>query len=137
MIDQHLSDSYRAASYIVDAPDGPITIRVDQPNAGLDELLSASGVTEWAFVTAWNPGSMHLPPAENQRNNSDLLERATSQGYTALTGIGVGDDGEWPPEPSFLILGIPLVAAVELGRFYRQRAIIAGSYGEAPELVWC
>ena len=137
MTDNDLAANYRATSYIVDAPGGAVAIRIGGSSAPLDAVLDTLGADRWAFVTAWNPGSMRLPEAENRRCNADLLERIGRLGYAALPGRGVGDSGEWPAEESFLIAGIPLDDALALGRFYRQRAIVAGRRGEAAGLFWC
>jgi hypothetical protein len=137
MNNRELAAAYRATSYIVDAPRGALAIRIGRADPALDALLDGLGADGWAFITAWNPGSMRLPPAENARNNADLLDRIARLGHAVLTGRGVGDDGRWPAEESFFIAGIPAADAVELGRYYRQRAIVVGRRGEAPELAWC
>jgi hypothetical protein len=133
-----LDDHYRNTTYLVHLPpQGSIPVRIGEINDLLDRLLTHLGVREWAFITAWNPGSFILPPLENARNNSDLLERLTKMGYIALPGVGVGDEGDWTPEESFFIPGIARDEAIYLGRFYRQRAIVVGRVGEGAELVWC
>lgn len=137
MTDHELAERYRATSYIVEAPGGAITIRIGRPNGELDHLLERMGADEWAFITAWNPNSLLLPPAENDRNNNDLRERLDRMGLRHVSGEGAGDDGEWPPERSFFIPGITRDEAVALGRRYGQRAIVAGRRGGAAELVWC
>jgi hypothetical protein len=137
MTDHELAEQYRATSYIVEAPGEAIAIRIGSASPALDALLDGMNATEWAFITAWNPGSMALPPAENERSNNDLRERIGRLGYETLPGAGEGDDGAWPAEKSFFIVGIPLREATELGRFYRQRAIVAGRRGGRAMLIWC
>jgi hypothetical protein len=132
-----LAHAYFRTTYIVEAPAGPIRLRIGERNGALDDLLAGSGVREWAFITAWNPGSFKLPPAENARNNADLEMRIGKGGYRFLPGEGVGDDGAWAPERSFLVLGIDQAKALALGRFYRQRAIVVGTAGGPPELIFC
>jgi Protein of unknown function (DUF3293) len=137
MTDRQLAEKYAGTSYIIEAPGGDVAIHVGRPSAVLDALLESLGAVDWAFITAWNPGSMRLPPAENERNNNDLLERIGRLGYEAIPGEGVGDDGDWPAERSFFVAGIPAGEAMALGRYYRQRAIVVGRRGGAPVLAWC
>lgn len=132
-----LEDAFRATSYIVSAPGGPILLRIGEKSPELDRLLAEYRVTEWAFITAYNPGSFQLPPRENERNNADLLERLQQHGYEVVPGEGVGDDGAWPPEQSFLVIGVDHDGAAAFGRWYRQRAVVVGCVGGVVHLIWC
>jgi len=132
-----LEEAYRRTSYDVRAPEGTIRLRIGERPAMLDALLERHGAETWAFITAWNPGSFRLPRAENERSNRDLQERLLRMGYTAIPGAGTGDDEAWEPEESFFVPGIPRTTALELGRFYRQMAIVAGTRGARVELLWC
>jgi hypothetical protein len=132
-----LAHHYLATSYRVDAPGGPLIIRVGLPDVALDALLDSLGARTWAFITAYNPGSVSFSAGENELNNRDLLGRLRSLGYQPLFGAGIGDDGTWPPEPSFFVAGIGEEDALRLGRRYRQLAVVAGRWGEAPRLLWC
>lgn len=132
-----LQEIYGRTSYNIHAPQGTIRLRIGEPSAALDALLEERGATTWAFITAWNPGSMRLPRMENERNNQDLLERLRRMGYDGIPGEGVGDDGSWEPEASFLVPELPPETALQLGRFYRQAAVVIGSRDLSPKLLWC
>ena len=58
-------------------------------------------------------------------------------GLPVLEGAGVGTGGDWPPEPSFLVLGIGAEAAVDIGRAFGQVAIVVGRRGEPARLRFC
>ncbi len=58
------------------------------------------------------------------------------RGLAALEGSGQGDAGDWPPEPSRLVLGIGEADAIALGRLFEQNAVLAGVRGQAARLVW-
>lgn len=54
----------------------------------------------------------------------------------SLPGFGQGADGDWTPEPSFLVLGIPLETAKFLAGKYSQNAFLWCPETAVPELVW-
>ncbi len=130
-----LWDSYRRTTFTVHGTP-PIAIRIGWNPRPLRRLLARHNCGEWTFVTAWNPASVPLTDAENARRNTALraeLERR----WTALAGVGAGEDASWTPEESFLVLGIPRAAAVAIGRKYGQLAIVHGTSHTAAELVPC
>src|SRR5262245_46336962 len=116
--------AYRNTSFFADTSGGRLCLRVGRASPELDELLAACDVRTWAYVTAFNPGSIPLSHEENEQRNQRLAREVESRGYTAFPGEGIGDDGQWPPERSLLILGIIRDDAIDLGREFGQRAIV-------------
>lgn len=135
-MDEALVRAYAEAVYWVFGPQGYIPLRAGERSAALEELLAHSGAGEWAFVTACNPGSELLSPAENDRR-VEALEAVLYGRYSTFRGAGVGTGGDWPPEPSLLILGISEEEALQLARRFGQNAIVSGTLGEPARLVWC
>jgi hypothetical protein len=129
-----LWDAYRRTTYVV-AVKNPILIRIGWNPRRLRHLLETHGVSEWAFITAWNPGSVTLPEAENARRNGALATDLRRR-WTLLEGQGVGDDGT-APEASYLVLGIGREAAVAAARKYGQLAIVCGTLETGAHLVAC
>lgn len=81
-------------------------------------------------------------PAEklstNVRNLTDTTRQIiAARGWTAFEGEGIGDNGTWPPEPSYLVLGICRPDAIALGHRFEQAAIVAGDAGGTAELILC
>jgi hypothetical protein len=136
-VDDELTEAYRQTSFRADTPRGPLCLRIGLPNPVLDALLESQGVRSWAYVTAWNPGSMRLSEDENVRRQHALEETLRRDGLIVFPGEGVGDDGRWPPEPSVLVLGISRADALALGQRFGQRAIVYGEAGKSPQLVSC
>ncbi len=132
-----LVPAYLSTTYRVDAPAGPLALRVGQRSAALDRLLRHRGLRAWAFVSACNPRSRRLPGWRNLARQRRLQALSTRLGLAALSGAGVGDDAAWPPEPSLLLMGIGRARACRLARLFGQNAIVAGRRGRPPELVWC
>jgi hypothetical protein len=137
MPDPGLESAYLATDYRVDAgPDGPFVLRIGDSCRDVDRLLARHGQSEWAFVTACNPESEQLTHPENERRMAELEAVCLFRGWTFYPGAGVSRDGTWPPEPSFLIVGVPEDEAVEVARHFGQNAILAGRVGEPARLVW-
>ena len=133
----HLMDAYRRTSFEAETPVGHLAIRVGQTCPPLDALLDMHGAHEWAFITACNPGSVPLADAENVTRMRDLRQAIAGRELTAFDGQGVPDRGDWQPEPSVLILGLPRQAALAIGRQFGQLAIVVGRRGEPARLVRC
>jgi hypothetical protein len=69
---ERLDRTYRATVYRVDGPCGRFGIRVDQTCPELDQLLAPHQAEAWAFVTAYNPGSVPTDDARNRQRQADL-----------------------------------------------------------------
>lgn len=137
MISHDLAAAYRATSYIVEMPDGGrLVVRCGEQSEALDRHLADLGVAEWAFVTACNPRSTRLDDAVNALRMARLDAVLRDRRLASLPGSGQGDAGDWPPEPSRLVLGIEEADAIALGRLFEQNAIVAGARGHAARLIW-
>ena len=135
MTNSQLFDAYRDTTFCADTPAGQLQIRIGQQHPELDALLEDHGMASWAYITAWNPRSEDIGQRENEANKAALLRDLA--GYRVFEGEGVGADGEWPPEPSFLVLGVTNADALKLGRKYGQNAIVLGRQGDTAELLGC
>jgi hypothetical protein len=136
-VPETLLEAYRKTAFNADTPRGRLSLRVGQRCRELDDLLTDHGVSTWAYVTAFNPGSMRLRDEENEARRHHLEAVVASLGVVSYAGEGVAADGGWSPEPSLLILGIARDDAVRLGRQYGQLAVVCGELGRAAELVLC
>ena len=134
MTDHPLKEAYETTDYRVG---DRFTIRCGERSPPLDALLAESGHDTWAFITAWNPGSIALDDAENRRRMTDLAGRIALLGLPMLEGEGLGTGGDWPSEPSLLVLGIGASEALALGREFGQVAVVIGRLGEPARLCFC
>jgi uncharacterized protein len=123
--------AYRTAHYVVRSPQ--IVIRIGEPNRALDELMGEANTA--AFITAANPKSEARSAEDNEFLLAALHTYVEAAGYAFVAGEGRDPKGEWPSEPSVLILGIARGEAVKLGRAFQQNAIVFCERGKAPELV--
>jgi hypothetical protein len=136
-MDEALRTAYRRTSFTAETPKGRLTIRIGEHCTALDALLTHHAVSTWAYITAYNPGSVRLSDGENIARQTELERLISQQAVAVYRGHGIGDDGDWPHEVSCLILGIPREDARELGRRFEQIAIVAGRCGGEAELVLC
>jgi len=133
-IDPSLLAAYLGAEYVVFS-EPAISLRVGQRSEALEALLDDAGAETAAFVTAANPGGKAADPGENALSTEALLLAQREAGYACIPGVGRDPGGEWPAEPSVLVLGISRREAEVLGRSYEQNAVLFAEKGGALELV--
>ncbi|AOP35830.1 hypothetical protein A0128_01290 [Leptospira tipperaryensis] len=118
-------DSYLKTRYLVFEPN--LSIFAESFNPTLDRFLKEHGKKEWAYLTAFNPRSEVISSEKNRRRNDELKQEL--DGYSIFEGEGKGDDPDWIPESSFLVLGISERKAILLGKKFQQNAILIGRIG--------
>ncbi len=134
LIPQATIHAYRGTHYDVFA-DPAFTLRIGTKSDALALLYSTYNVASAAFVTAANPFGELTEATINVRNQERLKREIERTKLTCFNGAGRDPLGEWPIEPSVLILGIERDQATELGTRYRQNAIVWCSTEATPELV--
>lgn len=133
VIDPATIQAYRETHFCVDG-ETPMTLLVGQRNEALAALHEASGVESSAFVTAWNPYSQQCDDKTNGNRQNALADELIVLGLRFVQGVGRHPSSTWA-EPSFLVLGISLEAAKELGTRYEENAIVWSGAGAEPKLV--
>jgi hypothetical protein len=132
-----LESVYRATTFRVESPDGNIDVRIGEKHPLLDALLSQHCATEWAYITAWNPGSLPTSAKQNALAHVELLHIIRDLSFAYREGDGIPDNDGWAPERSVWIAGIGRAEAVAVGVRFGQNAIVVGTYGGIAELVNC
>jgi Protein of unknown function (DUF3293) len=126
--------AYLGAEYAVFA-DEPFVFRIGETSVSLEALMEDAGVDSAAFVTAANPGGVLADARENALSTEALLNAQRESGYACIPGAGRDPRGEWPAEPSVLVLGMSRREAEMLGRSYEQNAIVCIEKGAGTELI--
>lgn len=133
---QSLDSAYRSTLYVVFDLNNA-ALRIDEPAPSeIDECLKELDANSCVFLTAWNPSSLQLPLSENDRRNAELATALHELGHPFLPGEGRGLSGDWPPERSFLVVGISRRSADVLADRFGQNAYVSYSLGGLAELVW-
>ena len=112
-----------------------LALRVDAPCPELASLYKAKGVSCAAFITACNPFSNLLGDEENAKRQASLAAELKRRGLCFFAGVGQHPSGNWPGEPSFLVLGLALEAAKSLGKAHEQNAVVWCGADAVPKLV--
>lgn len=133
-LDASLINAYRETEYRV-TQDHPLVLRVDVPSLELAAIYEAKGATCAAFITACNPFSRELSDADNAMRQAELAAELRRRSLSSFKGVGQHPSGDWPGEPSFLVLGLALEAAKSLGKAYEQNAVIWCGPDAVPSLV--
>ena len=113
----------------------PTLLKIGEGNATLAAIHRSNGVEASAFVTACNPFSEPLDDAANAERQKILAVELTQRGLTFIEGVGQHPSNDWAGEASFLVLGVSVEEAKELGARFGQNAIVWAGSDAVPKLV--
>ncbi|AMV46907.1 DUF3293 domain-containing protein [Paraburkholderia caribensis] len=113
----------------------PTLLKIGEGNATLAAIHRLNGVEASAFVTACNPFSEPLDDAANAERQKILAVELTQRGLTFIEGVGQHPSNDWAGEASFLVLGVSVEEAKELGARFGQNAIVWAGSDAVPKLV--
>ena len=134
VIDAATINAYLETDYHV-RTQPPFILRVNESNPALAALQQAHGASCSAFITACNPYSVQLDDARNAACHLALAAELASRRLAYMPGIGQHPSGNWPGEESFLVIGLTLSSAKELGEQFKQNAILWSAADAAPQLI--
>lgn len=124
--------AYRAALYRVAAG---FDLVIDTPSSALAAWQAGHGVSCSALITACNPASQRQPEPLNQSATRQLEALISQRKLSFSPTLALDPQGNWPPEPGFLIAGLRREAAEALGRRFGQNAIVWAGADAVPGLV--
>lgn len=113
----------------------PFTLKANRASPDLLALYVDADEKSAAFITACNPHGELLTPTLNAALQLQLQHELDSRKLRSVPGIGLDPSGEWDGEESFLVLGVSLSEAKDIGMRYRQNAIIWAGEDGLPQLV--
>ncbi|HHH54893.1 MAG TPA: DUF3293 domain-containing protein [Bacteroidetes bacterium] len=108
-----------------------IEINLYTKNPKIDSLLKDE--EGWAFITAHNPLPQILSDQENEKRNKSLEEGIKNLNLSYLSCKNSLNDWE---ESGFLLKNIDLNQAINLGKKYKQKAIIHAKINKPAELIF-
>ena len=127
--------AYNATHYKVGLGKDGFIMRIGEPSAGLRARYVAHAISCAVFITAFNPYGQDQSDNANDAAHARL--QAAIMDLTGLISEGAGADptGVWPPEKSFLALGIDEDTAAQLGRTFHQDAVVWVGSDAVPKLL--
>ena len=129
-----LAKAYCATEFRVFHRQQCLRFYAGRPHNGLGQLLGELNTPYAALITAYSPYSQTLLPAQNAHAQAKLYGALEGR-WRYLDAEGADPTGQWPAEPSLLVLSIPLWRAQLLGRTFGQHALVWLQRGNAPRLV--
>lgn len=131
-----LEAAYRATTYRVFLPAGFADLRIGQPNETLNCWLETAGCSNFAIISAYNPGSQRIDAAKNAERQSQLECDLLEGNYEPYAGENLPDDDSGLLEESCFVADIALEDACALAEDFGQMAIVYGSADGIPGLIW-
>jgi hypothetical protein len=113
----------------------PFVIRIGELSAEINSLHQTKRVNSSCFITSCNPESKQFSQVENRTRLNALKSDKSLQDFELVEGLGQHPINSWEGEESFLVLGISLAKATEVGRKYDQNAIVWIGSDAIPQLI--
>lgn len=115
---------------------GTFTLKIQQFSPALQQLYQATSQASMALITAYNPYSQLTNDKVNQQAQQQLSN--VLQTYTKCYIYPAQHQDpkqQWPPEPSYCILGLSLPQAKALAKQFRQTALVWAEKEAIPQLI--
>jgi hypothetical protein len=127
--------AYENAEYVAFG-EPELVIRIGQRERGPRRADGVPRDRHRRLPPAANPDGEKQSDEENEAAHQELLESDWLIGYATYEGEGRDPKGEWKPEPSVLVVGLPRDDATAVGLGHAaENAIVFIEKGKAPELV--
>ena len=133
-LNPELIKAYQSAEYHVMSAK-PFILELGKRSEGLADLAKQFKVVCVTFITAHNPCSKVLSDKENAKRNDQLKQGLDKLGLTIVIGFGQDPEMTRKKEDGFVVFGLGLDAAKELGVKYQQNAIVWCGADAVPQLV--
>ncbi len=131
-----LEASFLATTYCVDVRGERFDLRIGEAHPSFASWLNDEDASNWAIITACNPGGQPTP-LQNAARNEALRKSIETLGWRYVSARNRADGGRWPDEPGFCIFDAPESQVCALAAGFGQAAIVVGSNGDAAgTLVW-
>jgi hypothetical protein len=133
-IDQEKIIAFQKTIYTVFTGVEKISFTIGTRSDELKNLFCSKNEKTGVFITAFNAYGQIQSDNMNKVSNENLLFDLTKLAEYVYLGQGADPTGNWPPEVSFLALGVDIKTSKELGQKHHQDAIVWIGEGAVPEL---
>lgn len=127
--------AYEATDYRAGGGADALVLRIGQHSPKLGLRYKDTGADCALFITAFNPFGQKQDDAANEAAHARLGEQLRAASDHVIEGDGADPAGNWPPERSYLAIGIDADTARELGRHFQQDAVVWIGKDAVPKLL--
>lgn len=128
-------EAYLETHYRVGIGTDAFVLRVGQHSPELASLHEQNSCDCALFITAFNPFGRKQDDAANHFAHARLGEELREVSENVIEGEGADPAGRWPAERSHLAFGIDADTARELGRRFKQDAVVWIGKDAVPQLL--
>lgn len=134
-ISQEKIKAYKATHYRAGVGPSAFVLRIGKYSPELSQHYLASGTNSALFITAFNPFGEEQGNEANETAHAKLGEVLRARVADVTEGAGADPTEKWKPEMSYLALGISAEDARELGRRFKQDAVVWAGEDAIPQLL--
>lgn len=128
-------EAYLDTHYHVGVGPDAFVLRIGQHSPALALHYAENGSDCALFITAFNPLGQEQDDAANKEAHARLGEVLHPMASAIIEGEGSDPSGKWRTEKSYLAFGIDADAARELGRRFKQDAVVWIGRDAVPQLL--
>ncbi len=128
-------EAYQSSIFRVYTPPTSFIFRIGERSEDLLRLMKNNNAATASFLTAFTRFNIIITSEQNARAQRELMEYLNKKKLNYFPGVGEDPSRRWPGEPSFLILGLTLDEAENLGKACLQKAIIQIEGSGIPKLI--
>jgi hypothetical protein len=127
--------AYEATHYRAGVGPDAFVLQIGKQSPELALHYNANGANCAVFITAFNPFGKKQDEEANKDAHARLGEVLHPMASAIIEGEGSDPSGKWRPEKSYLTFGIDADAARELGRRFKQDAVVWIGKDAVPQLL--
>lgn len=134
VLPEKLIAAYSDADYVVECDSYSFVMRIGSHSQEMDDILQQHAATTMAIISAFNPLSNPTDEMINIQNTEKLGNELRQRFISFKQGLSKSTHGEWP-EKNFIVIDIDLDTAKEIGKHYKQNAIVFYEKGGVAKLI--
>jgi hypothetical protein len=134
-ISQEKIKAYEATHYCAGTGPDTFVLWIGQHSPELAQLYLSNDSNCALFITAFNPLGKAQDDEANEAAHARLGEVLRALVADVIEGAGADPACQWPPEKSYLALGINAEVARDLGRRFMQDAVVWIGEDAVPQLL--
>lgn len=127
--------AYSEAIYRAGTGPSAFVLRIGTFSPELERCFLANRVSCALFITAFNPLGIIADDESNESSHAHLGDELRAHRVKCIEGEGADPAGLWPPEKSYLALGVNAAVARELGLCFKQDAVVWADKDAIPQLL--